>query len=145
VRGAVRQIYINTLGGVVKPGESIMDIVPLDGVLLVEAKVRPKDVAFLEIGQPAMVKISAYDFSIYGGLSAKLEQISADTIEDRRGDVFYQVRVRTEHNAIVYQGKDLDIMPGMLATVDILLGKKTVLDYILKPVLKARQRALREK
>ncbi|MCL1915160.1 MAG: HlyD family type I secretion periplasmic adaptor subunit [Desulfovibrionaceae bacterium] len=145
VRGAVRQIYINTVGGVVKPGESIMDIVPLEGALLVEAKVRPADVAFLEIGQPAMVKISAYDFSIYGGLPGKLEQISADTIEDRRGEVFYQVRVRTESNAIVYQGKELDIMPGMLATVDILHGKKSILDYILKPVLKARQRALRER
>ena len=122
-----------------------MDIVPMEGALLVEAKVRPADVAFLKIGQTAMVKISAYDFSIYGGLPAKLEQISADTIEDKRGDVFYQVRVRTENSAIVYQGKNLEIMPGMLATVDILHGKKTVLDYILKPVLKARQRALREK
>ncbi|MCL1889372.1 MAG: HlyD family type I secretion periplasmic adaptor subunit [Desulfovibrionaceae bacterium] len=145
VRGSVRQIYINTVGGVVKPGESIMDIVPLEGALLVEVKVRPADVAFLEIGQTAMVKISAYDFSIYGGLPGKLEQISADTIEDRRGDVFYQARVRTESNAIVYQGKELDIMPGMLATADILHGKKTILDYILKPVLKTRQRALRER
>jgi len=145
VRGIVRQVYINTVGGVVKPGESIMDIVPLDGTLLVEARVRPSDVAFLRPGQGAMVKISAYDFSIYGGLPGRLEQISADTIEDKRGETFYQVRVRTDTNAIVYQGKELGIMPGMLATVDIMTGKKTVLDFILKPVLKTKQNALRER
>lgn len=95
VRGTVKKIYINTLGGVVKPGEPIMEIVPLDDTLLVEAKVRPADVAFLHPGQKAMVKVSAYDFSIYGGLDGVLEQISADTIEDRRGDFYYQVKVRT--------------------------------------------------
>jgi adhesin transport system membrane fusion protein len=145
VRGSVRSVYINTVGGVVRPGEAIMDIVPLEGALLVEARVRPSDVAFLRTGQTAMVKISAYDFAIYGGLRGRLEQISADTIEDKRGEVFYLVRVRTESNSISYRGDKLDIMPGMLATVDIMIGKKTVLDYILKPVLKARQNALREK
>ena len=145
VRGAVRQVFINTVGGVVKPGEAIMDIVPLDGTLLVEARVRPSDVAFLRPRQSAMVKISAYDFSIYGGLQGQLEQISADTIEDKRGESFYQVRVRTDSSFIVYQGNALSIMPGMLATVDIMIGKKTVLDYILKPVLKSKQNALRER
>jgi adhesin transport system membrane fusion protein len=145
VRGTVRQIYISTLGGVVKPGESIMDIVPLDDTLLVEARIRPSDVAFLRPGQKAMVKISAYDFSIYGGLEGRLEQISADTIEDKRGDLFYQVRIRTENTAIVYRGEELPIIPGMMATADIMIGKKSILDYILKPVLKARQNALREK
>jgi len=145
VRGVVRQVFINTVGGVVKPAEPIMDIVPLDGTLLIEARVRPSDVAFLRPGQSAMVKISAYDFSIYGGLQGQLEQISADTIEDKRGESFYQVRVRTDASAIVYQGSTLSIIPGMLATVDVMIGKKTVLDYILKPVLKAKQNALREK
>ncbi len=145
VRGTVKQIYINTVGGVVKPGEPIMEIVPLDDTLLVEARVRPADVAFLHPGQKAMVKISAYDFSIYGGLEAELEQISADTIEDKRGDFYYLVKVRTHKNSIVYHKEHLPIIPGMVTTVDILTGKKTVLDYILKPILKARQNALRER
>lgn len=145
VRGTVKQIYINTVGGVVKPGEAIMEIVPLDDTLLVEARVRPADVAFLHPGQKAMVKISAYDFSIYGGLEADLEQISADTIEDKRGEFFYLVKVRTRKNAISYRKEQLPIIPGMVTTVDILTGKKTVLDYILKPILKARQNALRER
>ena len=145
VRGTVKKIYINTVGGVVKPGEPIMEIVPLDDTLLVEARVRPADVAFLRPGQKAMVKISAYDFSIYGGLDGVLEQISADTIEDKRGEFYYQVKVRTPRAAIVYRGEALPIMPGMMATVDIMTGKKTVLDYLLKPILKARQNALREK
>ena len=145
VRGTVKQIYINTVGGVVKPGEAIMEIVPLDDTLLVEARVRPADVAFLHPGQKAMVKVSAYDFSIYGGLEAELEQISADTIEDKRGDFYYLVKVRTRKNSIVYRKEHLPIIPGMVTTVDILTGKKTVLDYILKPILKARQNALRER
>ena len=118
---------------------------PLDDTLLVEARVRPADVAFLHPGQKAMVKISAYDFSIYGGLEADLEQISADTIEDKRGEFFYLVKVRTHKNAISYRKEQLPIIPGMVTTVDILTGKKTVLDYILKPILKARQNALRER
>ncbi len=145
VHGAVKKIYINTVGGVVKPGESIMEIVPLDDTLLIEARVRPGDVAFLHPGQKAMVKVSAYDFSIYGGLDGVLEKISADTIEDKRGDLFYQVKVRTNKTFITYRNEMLPIMPGMVTTVDILTGKKTVLDYLLKPILKAKQNALREK
>ena len=145
VRGTVKQIYINSVGGVVKPGEPIMDIVPLDDTLLVEAKVSPKDVAFLRPGQDVMVKISAYDFSIYGGLEGKLESISADTIEDKKGDYHYLVKVRTQKTNIHYQNEVLPIIPGMLVTADILIGKKTVLDYLLKPILKAKQNALRER
>ena len=145
VRGTVKQIYINTVGGVVKPGESIMEIVPLDDSLLVEARVRPADVAFLHPGQKAMVKISAYDFAIYGGLEGTLEHISADTIEDKRGDFYYLVKVRTPKTSILYQQEQLPIIPGMMTTVDILTGKKTVLDYLLKPILKAKQNALRER
>ncbi|MBO4314016.1 MAG: HlyD family type I secretion periplasmic adaptor subunit [Desulfovibrio sp.] len=145
VRGTVKQIYINSVGGVVKPGESIMDIVPLDDTLLVEARVSPKDVAFLRPGQEAIVKISAYDFNIYGGLEGKLESISADTIEDRKGEYHYLVKVRTLKTNIVYHNEVLPIIPGMLVTADILIGKKTVLDYLLKPILRARQNALRER
>jgi adhesin transport system membrane fusion protein len=145
VRGTVKQIYINTVGGVVKPGEPIMDIVPLDDTLLVEAKVNPKDVAFLRPGQDVMVKISAYDFSIYGGLDGKVESISADTIEDKRGNYHYLVKVRTQKTSITYHNETLPIIPGMMVTTDIMIGKKTVLDYLLKPILKAKQNALRER
>lgn len=145
VRGTIKQIYVNTVGGVVKPGEPIMDLVPLDDTLLVEARVSPKDVAFLRPGQDVIVKVTAYDFSIYGGLPGKLESISADTIEDKRGDFYYLVKVRTKDNAIVHNNEVLPIIPGMLTTADILIGKKTVLDYLLKPILKAQQNALRER
>ncbi|MBR5998328.1 MAG: HlyD family type I secretion periplasmic adaptor subunit [Deltaproteobacteria bacterium] len=147
VRGTVKQIYINTVGGVVKPGESIMDIVPMDDTLLIEANVRPADVAFLHPEQHAMAKISAYDFSIYGGLEGKVVNISADTVEDQRrgGEASYVVKVKTQKNCITYRGEDLPIIPGMMATVDILTGKKTVLDYLMKPLLKAKQNALRER
>lgn len=145
VRGTVKQIYLNTLGGVVKPGEPIMDIVPLDDTLLVEARVMPKDVAFLRPNQDVMVKVSAYDFSIYGGLEGKLESISADTIEDKRGDYYYLVKVRTRETSITYHHETLPIIPGMMVTTDIMIGKKTVLDYLLKPILKAKQNALRER
>ena len=145
VRSTVKQIYISTVGGVVKPGEPIMDLVPLDDTLVVEAKVKPQDVAFLRPGQEVMVKVSAYDFSIYGGIEGKLESISADTIEDKRGEHFYLVKVRTQKNAIVHHNEYLPIIPGMVVTADILIGKKTVLDYLLKPILKAKQNALRER
>lgn len=145
VRGTIKQIYISTVGGVVKPGEAIMEIVPLDDTLLVEARVTPADVAFLRPGQAAMVKLTAYDFSIYGGLQGTLEQISADTFEDKRGNFHYIVKVRTAQTSLNYRGELLPIMPGMMATVDIMIGKKTVLDYILKPILKAKQNALRER
>lgn len=145
VKGLVKQIMINTLGGVVQPGESIMEIVPLDDSLLVEAEIKPADIAFLHPGQEAMVKITAYDFSIYGGLKGKVEHISADTIEDEQGENFYKVRVRTEQSSMSYRGENLPIIPGMTAQVDILTGKKSVLDYLLKPILKAKQNALRER
>jgi len=146
VRGTVQKIYINTVGGVVKPGESIMEIVPLDDTLLVEARVRPSDVAFLRPGQSAKVKITAYDFSIYGGLDGILEQISPDTIEDEKtGEFYYQVTVRTQRTSIHHNGEELPIIPGMMTSVDIMIGKKTVLDYLLKPILKAREKALRER
>ena len=135
----------NTIGGTVKPGEPILDITPLDDTLLVEARVKPQDVAFLRPGQDVMVKITAYDFSIYGGLDGKLEQISADTIEDKRGEFYYLVKVRTKKTALVYHNEVLPIIPGMMVQADILIGKKTVLQYLLKPILKAKQNALTER
>jgi adhesin transport system membrane fusion protein len=145
VNGIVKHILINTLGGVVKPGESIMEIVPVDGTLLIEARIKPADIAFLHPEQKAMVKISAYDFSIYGGLEGKVEHISADTIQDKQGDNYYLVKVRTKTNSMTYHGEELPIIPGMTAQVDILTGQKSVLDYLLKPILKAKNNALRER
>jgi len=145
VRGTVKQINLNTLGGVVRPGESILEIVPLDDTLLIEARIRPADIAFLHPGQKAMVKITAYDFSIFGGLEGFVEAISADTIEDDNGESFFKVKLRTQKNAITYRNEELPIIPGMTASIDILTGKKSVLAYIMKPILRAKQNAMRER
>lgn len=150
VKGIINQIYINTIGGIIKPGENILDIVPLDDTLLIEAKVRPSDIGFIHPGDNATVKISAYDFSIYGGLDGKVEHISADTLKeektDKKEENYYEIWVRTNQNYIKSpEGKLLYIIPGMTASVDILTGHKTVLDYILKPIIKAKQTALRER
>jgi adhesin transport system membrane fusion protein len=145
VRGTIKQINLNTIGGVVRPGESILEIVPLDDTLLVEARIRPADIAFLHPGQKAMIKITAYDFSLFGGLEGFLEAISADTIEEDNGESFFKVKLRTQKNAISYRGEDLPIIPGMTASIDILTGKKSVLAYLLKPILRAKQNALRER
>jgi adhesin transport system membrane fusion protein len=145
VRGTIKQINLNTIGGVVRPGESILEIVPLDDTLLIEARIRPADIAFLHPGQKAMIKITAYDFSIFGGLEGVVEAISADTIEEDNGDTFYKVKLRTRKNAIAYRGEELPIIPGMTASIDIITGKKSVLAYLLKPILRAKQNALRER
>ncbi|MDP3815552.1 HlyD family type I secretion periplasmic adaptor subunit [Pseudomonas sp.] len=145
VRGVIKQLKVNTIGGVVQPGSDMLEIVPLDDSLLVEAKVRPQDVAFLHPGQNAMVKFSAYDYTIYGGMKANLELISADTITDEEGNSFYLIQVRTDKSHLGSDEHPLLIIPGMVATVDIITGKKSVLDYLLKPVLKARAEALRER
>ncbi len=147
VRGTVKNIRITTLGGIIGPGQDIMEIVPLEDRLLVEARIRPADVAFLHPGQRATVKLSAYDYAIYGGLHGSLEHISADTIEDEKNpaESYYRVYVRTD--AAQLRGKDgpLPIIPGMVATVELLTGHKTVLEYLLKPVLKVRDSALKER
>lgn len=143
--GTVKRIRMTTIGGVIQPGMDLMEIVPLEDNLLIEARVRPSDIAFLGPGQEATVKLTAYDFSIYGGLPAKLEYISADSITNDEGETFYLIRVRTNTNYLVHGGKRLPIIPGMLATADIRTGKKTVLTYLLKPVLKAKAVALRER
>lgn len=145
VKGKINRLMINTLGGVIQPGEDLVEIVPLDDSLLVEAHIRPADIAFLRPGQDAMVKFTAYDFSIYGGLPAKLERISADTITNDEDESFYLIYLRTDKNYIDSNKGELEIIPGMTVTVDILTGKKTVLDYLLKPILKAKNEALRER
>jgi adhesin transport system membrane fusion protein len=142
VRGRVQRLLANTVGGVVQPGKDIVEIVPLDDKLVLEAKVQPKDIAFIHPGQDATVKFTAYDFSIYGGLSAKVENISPDTIVDERGNAFYLVRVRTTQANF---SDKMPVIPGMTAEVDVLTGRKTVMAYLLKPVLKAKAYALRER
>jgi len=140
VRGRVNSVLINTLGGVVQPGEPIMEITPIDDRLLIEARVRPRDVAFLVPGMPAKVKITAYDYTIYGDLNGRVERISADTIEEdtvHGKEAYYQVFVRTDGAHLVRDGRPLPIIPGMVAEVDILNGKRSVLNYLLRPLLKA--------
>ncbi|HEL8466997.1 TPA: HlyD family type I secretion periplasmic adaptor subunit [Legionella pneumophila] len=149
VYGIVKQIKMKTIGGVVQPGSDLLEIVPLDDTLLIEAKIRPSDIGFIHPGQKAMVKITAYDFSIYGGLDGVVEHISADTIvdeeTDKKEESYYIVKVRTEKNYLGTAKNPLPIIPGMQATVDILTGQKSVLQYLLKPILKAKQSALRER
>jgi adhesin transport system membrane fusion protein len=143
VRGRVQRLLANTVGGVVTPGKDILEIVPLDDALVLEAKVQPRDIAFIHPGQAATVKFTAYDFSIYGGLDAVVENISPDTITDERGqNTFYIVRVRTKMTNF---SDKMPIIPGMTAEVDVLTGKKSVLSYLLRPVLKAHAYALRER
>jgi len=146
VDGIVNRLHVTTVGGVVKAGEDLVEIVPLEDTLLVEARVRPADIAFIHPNQDAVVKITAYDFSIYGGLPGKVERISADTVFDEESrERFYTVTVRTDKASLGKGNVDLPIIPGMVASVDILTGKKSVLDYLLKPILKARYEALRER
>ncbi|MCK5120783.1 MAG: HlyD family type I secretion periplasmic adaptor subunit [Methylococcales bacterium] len=146
VKGTIKQLKVTTIGGVIQPGMDLVEIVPLEDKLLIEAEVRPADIAFLHPGQKAMVKLTAYDFSIYGGLEATLEHISPDTITNEEdGESYYLIRLRTNKNYLEKNGDKLNIIAGMTADVDILTGKKSVLDYILKPILKARSRALRER
>lgn len=145
VKGIVKQIQINTVGGVIKPGMNLLEIVPIEDSLLIEAKVRPENIGFIKPDLSAVVKLSAYDFAIFGGLHGVVENISADTILDEEGNSFYLVRVRTDKNYLGTKEAPLPIIPGMQATVDIITGKKTLLDYLLKPILKAKQNALRER
>ncbi|QTF58902.1 HlyD family type I secretion periplasmic adaptor subunit [Stutzerimonas frequens] len=145
VRGVVQQMLVSTIGGVIQPGSDIVEIVPLDDTLLVEAKVRPQDIAFLHPGQEAMVKFSAYDFTVYGGLKAELEHISADSITDEDGNSFFLIHLRTDKSHLGTDEKPLLIIPGMMASVDIITGHKSVLSYLLKPIIRAKAEALRER
>ena len=148
VDGIIKQLNFNTIGGVVQSGIDLIEIVPLSDALVVEAKIDPKDIAFINPSQKAIIKITAYDFAIYGGLDAKIVEISADTIvdkESKEGKSYYRVLVKTDKNYLERKGKRLPIIPGMVATVDIVTGKKTILDFILKPILKVRQDSLHER
>lgn len=145
VHGVVKRISVTTIGGVVDPGQPLAEVVPLEDTLLVEARIRPDDIAFLSPGQPAKVKITAYDSLQYGALEATLDHIGADSVLDEQGNSFYEIRVRTARNHLGTDAQPLPIIPGMVAEIDILTGKKTVLEYLLKPILRARENAMTER
>lgn len=145
VDGMIKDIKVMTVGGVVKPGDAIMEVVPTGDQLLIEARVRPADIAFIHPNQKAMVKITAYDFSIYGGLPGQVIDISPDSITNEKGESFYHIKVRTFDTQLKRKGEVLPIIPGMVASVDILTGHKTVMEYILKPFIKTVDTAMRER
>lgn len=142
VNGKVNQLFYNTVGGVIPPGKEVLEVVPTDDALVLETKIQPKDIAFIKLLQPATVKLTAYDYTIYGTLDAIVGNISPDSVVDEEGNAYYLVRVRTLRSNF---GKELPIIPGMIAQVDIMTGKKTVLSYLLKPVLKAKSYAFTER
>ncbi len=142
INGTVQRLLINTIGGVITPGSAVVELVPQDDQLIVEAKVSPKDIAFIREGQQAILKFSAYDFTIYGGMSAEVQHISADAITNEKDETYYLVRLETKKSIA---NEALEILPGMIVQVDILTGKKTVLNYILSPLFNVTASALRER
>jgi adhesin transport system membrane fusion protein len=142
VNGKVSRLFFNTIGGVIQPGKEVMEVVPTDDSLILETKVQIKDIAFIRPEQAAIIKLTAYDYTIYGTLDGVVESIAADSTVDDKGNAYYIVKVRTLKSAM---GKGQPIIPGMMAQVDILTGKKTVLSYLLKPVLKAKSYAFSER
>ncbi|PCK09601.1 MAG: hemolysin secretion protein D [Alteromonadaceae bacterium] len=145
VAGTVKRLLVNTIGGVIQPGMNIAEVVPSEEILLVESRIRPADIAFLYPGQLAKIKFTAYDFSVMGGLDGKVVHISPDTILDDNGESFYLVRVETSGTFFGPDGTALPIIPGMIVSVDVMTGKKTIISYLLKPILKTKQLALRER
>lgn len=145
IKGIVQKLYIHTVGGVIKPGEDLVEIVPTDDNLWLEVKIKPSDIAFIYPGQKAVVKVSAYDFAIYGSLEGEVVHISADTTKDEKDRPWYIVHIKTKKNYLGSKEKPLKIIPGMTVNVDIMTGKKTVLDYILKPILRAKEYTFTER
>ncbi|QDB99294.1 HlyD family type I secretion periplasmic adaptor subunit [Mesorhizobium sp. 8] len=146
VDGIVNTLNVNTLGAFVQPGAVVADIVPTSETLLVEARISPRDVAFVRADQEALIKITAYDFSIFGGIEGKVANVTADSLVDEKtGEPYYQVRVTTDKSTLQRDGKTYSIIPGMICSVDIKTGRKTILNYLLKPINKAREEAMRER
>ena len=148
MHGIVKTIANKTVGGVVQPGGPMVEMVPVEDTLLIETRLKPSDIAFVHMGQRALVKATAYDYSIFGGLEGRIEYVSADSIvpqTPQQGEPYYVAHVRTSSNAIVYHGRKLAISPGMLASVDIITGKRSVLYYLTKPINRARERAMTER
>lgn len=144
INGIVQKLFVHTLGGVIRPGADLVEIVPTDKSLLIEVKIKPSDIAFIYVGQVAKVKFSAYDFAIFGSLDGRVESISADSFTDEKDVTYFKVRIKTDKSYLERNKKELKIIPGMTVDVDIITGKKTVLDYILKPILKTKQYSFSE-
>jgi membrane fusion protein, adhesin transport system len=145
MEGIVQKLYVHTKGGVVKPGDNLVEIVPKGAKLLVEVKLKPSDIAFIYPAQRAVVKFSAYDFAIYGALEGKVVHISADATKNEKDETFYTVRIETDKSYMEHGGKRLQIIPGMTVSADIVTGEKSVLDYILKPIVKTKQHMFTER
>ena len=145
MNGIVNRVFVNTVGGIVRPGDPIVDVVPSDDQLVVEALVSPKDIGFVKIGQPARVKVTAYDYSIFGAMDGIVKSISADAVPNEKGEAFFQVRIETNTRAIESIDKKLPIMPGMQAQIDIITGKKTILKYLSKPIVAVQENAFKER
>lgn len=145
MNGIIQKLYVHTVSGVVKPAQDLVEIVPVDHQLILEVKIKPSDIAFVHEGIEAIVKFSAFDFSIYGGLKGHVIQMNPDTIKDKEGNQFYLIRIKTNKNNFEHNGIKMKIIPGMTVSVDILTGKKTVMDYILKPIIKAKQYTFTER
>jgi len=145
IKGVVQKLYIHTVGGVIKPGQNLVEIVPTDEALWLEVKIKPSDIAFIYPEQKAVVKFTAYDFAIYGSLVGKVVHISADTAKDKKENAFYTIHIKTDKNHLGTEKHPLKIIPGMTVSVDILTGKKSVMDYILKPILRAKQYTFTER
>jgi membrane fusion protein, adhesin transport system len=146
VNGIIKQIYLTTVGGILRPAVPIMEVVPINDNLIIEARISPTDIGFIKIGQKAQIKITAYDYSIYGSLDAVVTNISADTtVDEARSISYYEVDLKTDKNYLNSKDGPLKIAPGMLASVDILTGKKTLMTYLLKPIFRAQGKALRER
>lgn len=143
--GTVQKLYVHTKGGVIKPGDDLVEIVPKGANLLVEVKLKPSDIAFIYPGQKAVVKFSAYDFAIYGALDGKVVHISADAMTTQKEETYYTVRIQTDKSYMEHNGKRLQIIPGMTVNADIITGQKSILDYILKPILKTKQHMFTER
>lgn len=145
INGVIQKLYMHTVGGVIKPGEDLIEIVPTDDTLWLEVKIKPSDIAFVYPGQKTVVKFSAYDFAIYGSLDGEVVHISADTVKDEKENSFYTIHIKTAKNHLGTNEKPLKIIPGMTVNVDIMTGKKSVMDYILKPILRAKQYTFTER
>ncbi len=145
MKGIVNRVFVSTLGGVVRPGDPIVEVVPADDQLVVEALVLPKDIGFVKLGQPARVKITAYDYSIFGAMEGVVQNVSADAVPNEKGEAHYQVRIETRTKAIEIIDKKLPILPGMQAQIDIITGKKTILQFLSKPIVAVKENAFRER
>ena len=146
VDGVVNDVQVTTIGGFVQPGQKVMEVVPMGDKLLVETRVRPSDIAFIKVGDKAMVRVTAYDFSTYGGLDGRVVQVSADSIYDEKEqEAYFTVIVETDKAYLRAGASRLPITPGMMTNTQIITGRKSVLSYLLKPVIKARSEALRER